>query len=347
MRIALLFAGASLIFGACTPSAASPAPSGNGGPAETAGGGGSDDENIIYFGTGATQAEVYMLPALMAGGDILEEQGITLEYAALSGDEVVSAAVDRGRIDVALLSLLGTQRAIKAGLGMQWTLTNETQNVFVLVVPADITDLSEMRGRKLGVQDPTSLSSVLLPALMLEAGVSPDEYETVSLAGSSNRAAALAAGTLDGSVLLRDVAVGVVEGGEYQIWGEGAPSLEPMMWEGFVMSDEFRQNERLSTAFVDAVLQAYEQFYEADPAELAEEWLSRELPITAGLEVDVTAEDFRQYQEIELFPTDGGLDETLFTRMNELLVEVGQLSEDETLPYEEVIDPSVLERAQQ
>lgn len=48
------------------------------------------DESIIYFGSGATQAEVYLLPMLMAGRDNLEEQCITVEYAAQSGDEVVS-----------------------------------------------------------------------------------------------------------------------------------------------------------------------------------------------------------------------------------------------------------------
>jgi ABC-type nitrate/sulfonate/bicarbonate transport system substrate-binding protein len=335
MRRAGIFAAAmAMVLAAC-----STAPGASPGATDS-------DENIIYFGSGATQAEVYLLPMLMAGRDILEEQGITVEYAALSGDEVVSAALDRGRIDVALLSLLGAQRAIKAGLGLQWTLTNETQNVFVLVVPDDVTDLTQLRGKKLGVQDATSLSTVLLPALMMAGGVQPDEYETVFLAGSSNRAAALAAGTMDGSILLRDVAVSVVEAGGFQIWGEGAPALDPMMWEGFVMSDEFIANERLSNAFIEATLQAYEEFYAADPAQLAEEWLGRELAVTEGLEVEVTAEDFRQYQEINLFPTDGGLDEEMFNRMNELLVEVDMLAQGDTLPYADVVDSSVLERVQ-
>jgi ABC-type nitrate/sulfonate/bicarbonate transport system substrate-binding protein len=261
----------------------------------------------------------------------------------------VAAALDRGRVDVALMSLLGAQRAVKAGLGLKWTVTNETQNTFVLVVPSDVDDLADLKGKKLGVQDATSLSSVVLPALMIEAGVQPDEYETVFLAGSSNRAAALAAGTMDASILLRDVAVRVEEetNGAFKIWGSGAPALEPMMWEGFVMSDSFRENKTLSAAFARAALKAYGEFYEGDPAALAEEMIARELPENAGLEVDVTAEDFRQYQEIELFPTDGGLDEALFTRMNELLVQVGMLTEADTVPYADLVDKSILEAAQQ
>ena len=98
---------------------------------------------------GTTQAEVYLLPVLIRGREILADQGIGLEYAALSDDEVVSAAVASGRVDVALNSLTGTQRAIKAGLGMRWTLTNETQNTFVFVTHKDVTDLAQLAGKKI------------------------------------------------------------------------------------------------------------------------------------------------------------------------------------------------------
>ena len=323
---------AALIVGACAGGGASPS-------AEV------PEETTIYFGTGTTQAEVYLLPVLTYGREALAAEGITLEYAALSGDEVVAAALDRGRIDVALISLLGAQRAIKAGLDIRWTLTNETQNTFVLVVPGDVTDLSQLRGKKIGVQDPTSLSSVMLPALMEQAGVSQDEYETVYLAGSGNRAAALTAGTMDATILFRAVASTLEDetGGDFKIFGTGAPTLEPMMWEGFAMSGAFRQNEALATKFASAARTAYERFYDGDPQAMAEEMLAEERPETAGLDPAEVAGDFALYQEIQLFPVDGGLDETYFTRMNELLVEVGQLEQDATLEYGDVVDRTFVE----
>ena len=191
---AVAFAMAALVaVGACSGSAT---PSGT-----------APSETTIYFGTGTTQAEVYLLPVLTMGRKILADQGISLEYAALSNDEVVEAAVDRGRVDVALLSLLGLERAVKAGLHMKWTLTNETQNTFVLAVHKDVTDLSQLKGKKIGLQDATSLSSIVLPGLMKTGGLGPDDYETVYLAGSSNRAAALTAGSLDAAILFRQVGV--------------------------------------------------------------------------------------------------------------------------------------------
>lgn len=324
--VVLSLAG-TLVVGACgstTPAASEPA------------------ERTIFFGTGTTQAEVYLLPVLTIGRTILADQGISLEYAALSNDEVVSAAVDRGRVDVALTSLLGLERAAKAGLGLTWVLTNETQNTFVLAVGSDVTDLAQLKGKKIGLQDPTSLSSIVLPGLMKAGGLAPGDYEIVYLAGSGARAAAMTAGTLDASILFRQVAVNLESesGGQFVIWGGGAATLEPMMWEGFVVSDAFKQNRELATAFVKAAIQSYEQFYAGDPVELANAALAEERPETAGLDPAETAEDFRAYQAMKLFPTDGGLDQALFDRMNALLVEGGQLTQDQVLGYADVIDTS-------
>ena len=306
-------------------------------------------EKTIFFGTGTTQAEVYLLPVLTIGRKILADQGISLEYAALSNDEVVAAAVDRGRVDVALISLLGVERAVKAGLHMKWTLTNETQNTFVLMVNKDVTDLSQLKGKKIGLQDPTSLSSIVLPGLMKAGGLGPDDYEVVYLAGSGARAAALAAGSLDATILFRQVAVNLASEseGKFVIWGGGAATLDPMMWEGFVMSDAFRQNKTLATAFVEAALQSYEQFYAGDPQALADAALAEERPETAGLDPAETAADFKAYQDMKLFPTDGGLGQALFDGMNQLLVEGAQLTQDQLLAYADVIDQSFVTAANQ
>ena len=87
----------------------------------------------------------------------------------------------------------------------------------------------------------------------------------------AGRAAALTAGTLDASILFRQVAATLVSdsGGAFQIWGGGATAMTPMMWEGFVMSDAFRANTKLSTAFVKAAIDAYTKFHAGDAATMA------------------------------------------------------------------------------
>jgi hypothetical protein len=119
-----------------------------------------------------------------------------------------------------------------------------------------------------------------------------------------------------------------------------------MMWEGFAMSGAFRGNESLATKFAAATIAAYARFYEGDPQAMADEMLAEERPETAGLDPAEVAGDFALYQEIKLFPTDGGLDEAFFTRMNEMLVGVGQIEESDTLAYGDVVDRTFVEGAE-
>lgn len=319
----------------------------SGSPGQSAGANASgDQEKIIYFGTGSVPGspEDYLLPLFVTAQKTLEDKGYQFSYSPLSNDEVVEAAVDRGRLDVALLSMVGAQRAIKAGLHMKWVLTNETQNTFVLVVHKDVSDLTQLKGKKIGAQDATSLSTAAIPGILGPAGLSLNDYTISYLAGSSNRAAALSSGALDASMLLYTIAAQLIDktNGEFKVWKTDTSSSQPMMWEGFVMSDAFRQTQAAKD-FVAAMLDAYDKFYSADPAAMAKQ--AMEIPELAGLEEESAAADLKLYQEIKLLPTDGGLAKDLFTPMVDTLVSVNQLKKDDVVPYQDVIDSSLVDAA--
>ncbi len=303
-------------------------------------------EKIIYFGSGSVPGspEDYLVPLFTTARTTLQDKGYTFSYSPLSTDEVVEAAIDRGRIDVALLSMVGAQRAIKAGLHMKWVLTNETQNTFVLVVHKDVNDLKQLKGKKIGAQDATSLSTAAVPGILGPAGLTLNDYTISYLAGSSNRAAALSSGSLDASMLLYTIAAQLIDksNGEFKIWGGGAASGPPMDWEGFVMSDGFRQSQG-GKDFVAAMLDAYAKFYDGDPAAMAKEAVA--LPELTGLEEESAAADLKLYQDIKLFPLDGGLSKDLFTPMIDTLKSVNQLKEADVVPYEDVVDTSLVDAA--
>lgn len=319
---------------------------GNSSSQSAAASGNEAGDKIIYFGSGSVPGspEDYLVPLFTTARKTLEDQGYTFSYSPLSTDEVVEAAIDRGRIDVALLSLVGAERAIKAGLHMKWVLTNETQNTFVLVVHKDVNDLTQLKGKKIGAQDATSLSTAAVPGILGPAGLKLDDYTISYLAGSSNRAAALSSGSLDASMLLYTIAAQLVDksNGEFKIWKTDSGSSQAMAWEGFVMSDAFRGTQAAKD-FVAAMLDAYEKFYDADPAAMAKEAV--EIPELTGLEEESAAADLKLYQEIKLFPLDGGLGKDLFTAMIDTLVSVNQLKQEDVVPYEDVIDTSLVDAA--
>lgn len=306
-------------------------------------GGGGTDGSTILLGTGTTEAEAYMVPLLTLGRDILAEEGIDLEYVVLSSDEAVQSALDRGRVDVALQSSLGLQRALSAGLRGKFVAGLQQHNSFVLVVPGDVTDLSQLAGMRIGIEDPTSLAVTVAELLIREqGGLEPGEdYEMVPLSGSSNRAAAMQSGALDAAVLFRAVGEGLEADGEFRIHGGLWDILDPMLWEGLAASDDFIADTDLSEPFIAAVIESNRQFYETDPAELASR--KDESPETEPLDLDGLVGDFELWQEIELFPTDGGVSEAAYDGITQLLLDAGQLDEETTVPYEDAVDPSLVE----
>lgn len=312
----------------------------------------SQGEKVIYFGSGAAPGspEDYLIPVFTTARDILKSEGYDLQYTSLSTDEVVEAALDRGRIDVALLSMIGLQRAVKAGLHMKWAVTNETQNTFVLVVPSSVTDLTQLKGKKIGTQDPTSLSTAAIPGLLGPAGLAPTDYTLVNLAGSANRAAALVAGSMDASMMLYTIAQSKLINstdpavkGKWKIWGGGAAPGPAMMWEGLVMSDGFRANTAAATAFVKAVIQAYAKFYEGDAAAIAKDAIGRGYNELQGLDEAETAADLKLYQNEKLFPVDGLLSQDAFNQMISTLVTAGQMKQEDEVPYADAVDPSFVQ----
>jgi ABC-type nitrate/sulfonate/bicarbonate transport system substrate-binding protein len=323
----------TLVLSACT------------GTSDSSPGGDGDGETTIFLGSGTTEAEAYMVPFLTIGREILAEQGISVEYVILSSDEAVQAALDRGRVDVAVQSALGLQRALSAGLSGQFITGLQQHNSFPLVVPGDITDLSQLEGMRVGIEDPTSLAVTVAELLLREqGGLEPGEdYEMVSLSGSSNRATALQSGSLDAAILFRAVGAQLEQetAGEFKIWGGLWDVLDPMLWEGIAASDEFMANEELAQTFVSAMLETNRRFYEADPMELAQR--KDDYAETELLDLDGLVGDFELWQEIQLFPTDGGVTEAAYEGITQLLLDAGQLDEGTTVPYEDAVEPQFVD----
>lgn len=363
-RIWPLAAAALLVISACSSAAtaAPPSPAAGGGGAASAPAAaasapvtasaapaGQSADKTIYFGSGATPGspEDYLIPVFTTARDVLKSEGYDLQYTSLATDEVVEAALDRGRVDAALLSMVGLQRAKKAGLHMTWVVTNETQNTFVLVVKSDVTNLTQLKGKKIGTQDPTSLTTAAIPGILGSAGLSPSDYTVVNLAGSANRAAALAAGSMDASMMLYTIAEELIAktNGKFKVWGGGASPGAPMMWEGLVISDPFRANKAASEAFVSAVLQAYQKFYQGDPATICKDAINRGYNELQGLDAAGCTADLKLYQGEKLFPVDGGVGQSLFDPMITTLVAAGQMKQADEVPYAQSVDPSLVQAA--
>jgi ABC-type nitrate/sulfonate/bicarbonate transport system substrate-binding protein len=311
----------------------------------------AQEEDTIWIGAGSTTLDPYYVPLFTLGRAILAEQGININFVALTTDEAVEAALDRGRIDAGIISLVGVHRALSQGLSFQVSLGLLQHNAFVLVTHADVENLSELAGAQVAAQSRTSLSVTVAEVLMEEDGglTSGEDYEMVFLAGSGNRAAALEAGSIDAAVIFGPVATDLVAANpDFKVYGGVWNVLDPMLWEGVAFSDEFREsNPELAQAFVSAMLQAYADFYEGDPAAMVGLVGELDIPEEVNASDSALEKEYVLYQEIGLYDVEGGISEEAFTRISEFLVAVGQLEEDQVVDYATAIDPTFVEAAMQ
>lgn len=304
-------------------------------------------ERLIRFGTGATLLEPYLMPQLAWATQYLAQRGIGFQYLALSTDEAVEAAIDGNRIDIGLLSVLGGHRSMSQGLRERFFLGNEMKDISVLVVKNDVTDVKTgLRGKRVGVQSRTSLSTVAGQYLLrkvadMEAG---RDYTLVFMQGSDTRAAALEKGVLDASMLFAPIAAQLLDRakGRFKIVGGLYDLLPPMLWEGFVGSENFLSNNReLAKEFIRADLFAVKKAYQANPTEMASEFratLKGAQVYTPGSLESVMA----LFQRIKLWPIDGGVNRTFFDAMTQFLLEQKQISSSSMVSYERAVDVSLL-----
>jgi ABC-type taurine transport system substrate-binding protein len=152
---------------------------------------------------------------------------------------------------------------------------------------------------------------------------------------------------MDASMMLLSIATQLIDksSGAFKIWGGGAATAPPMMWEGFVASDSFRANKPAATAFVKALLKAWTDFYAGDAAKMAKDAVALELSELQGLDDASATADLKLYQSMKLFPADGGLGEDLFKRMIDTLVAVDQIKQADTVSYADSVDASFVAAA--
>lgn len=304
-------------------------------------------DNVIWFGASSTSLDPYYIPLFTLGRAILAEQDVRIEFVALPTDEALEAALDQGRVDVGFLSTGGIHLLNDQGSNTQFVAGILTQNPFVLVTAAEVESLEELRGGVTAAHGQGSLSVAVADAMYaadgLQAGV---DYEIVFMPGSNARADALEAGLLDSAVIFGPVATSLVDRseGRFKVYGGTWDVLPPMLWEGIAMSDEFlNSNPELAASFVDAVLETYDQFYALDPAEMVA--MVEGIPETVDLDLNVLESEYRLYQEIKIYPVDGGLSEDSFMAMTNWLVEQGQLDAAQVVSYETAVTPRFVEAA--
>lgn len=138
--------------------------------------------------------DVTDLPYLMAL-DTLAAMGYQVEKIQFDQFELISAAMAKGDLEFAGASRQTTWAAIAKGASIREIIT-KSRNYYVMLARADIKTCTDLHGKRLAVGGTTGVVVAMVNQYLKEKcpGVTP---QTVIIASTNNRTAALLAGQID------------------------------------------------------------------------------------------------------------------------------------------------------
>lgn len=295
----VLFAAATLVLAACGGSADSPAA-----PAPSPSPGGSADQipDVAFtmaFPSIPSVSDVAILKAL----DDMKERGYNANYVILAEPELAAEGLARNEFQFMVGGGVSALIAIQQGAPVRM-IGSRAGNEWALISASDITECSDLDGRRLGIHSEGGVSTAMVRAYVaVNCPQSSPQYLIVS--GSGNRAQAMQAGELDASPLQLDDIANLEAAGEldFVVLANLVEDLPQLVNAAFYGNTQFMEaNPDVTIELIRTQVEIHRRI-NSDPSYLV------------GL-INEYVEDFdqsiieavaEQYSSLEIFGSDGGL----------------------------------------
>jgi NitT/TauT family transport system substrate-binding protein len=247
------------------------------------------------------------VPTLMAL-DLLRSQGYEVRETFFAEPPLAVEALSRGDAQFSFGSMETHWSATEKGAKIV-TIMEQLRDTWVLMASNEISQCSDINGKKLAVSSPGSGSAALVRAYITK-NCPGTEPELMLISGSSNRAAALLAGEVDVTpVELPDVEELLKEAPDkVHVMVTFAEDLPDVMVTGVHANLEFAEaNPEVVKDFLNALLTVYKQ-NEADSAALVRK--AAEVLKAEPAEIEPIV---KTHLDFHAWPPDGGLTEARVT----------------------------------
>ncbi|MDB5641217.1 MAG: exported protein of unknown function [Hyphomicrobiales bacterium] len=289
--------------------------------------------------TGGVAAYNEALLPVYAARDLgyFEKEGITIDLVDFKGGGPAVQALASGSIDVCFCAADHVIRLRARRQPAQILVGLDTFHSYALVskASAPFKDLASLKGKRIGITSPGSLTDNTIRASMKELGLNPDrDFEITGAGGGASMQAAIDSGQIDaGMVILTDIANMFQKQGAYKVVLDYRqlpyPSFAALSLESFV-----KTKPQAAKGFVRAVAKAIDTLSK-DP-ELARQQLAKMFPtFTPALAAEVAK------SSVERTPKGGMVSAASIDNLNKIV-----LATDDTLKpvtLSEAFDASLLQ----
>jgi NitT/TauT family transport system substrate-binding protein len=192
---------------------------------------------------------------------ILKNEGVDakIEWNA-SSSNVAIAQLESGDVDGFSNAVAGGLSAALAGIPIEdFALVNPRED-YVFITRPDVTSLSDLKGKSIGVLDTTSINYPQELIVLKKAGLDASDVKTVIAGGQSSRLSALVAGRLDGTMLSHAAAIQLVPQGYHVLYDFTKQSASMYDDNIFAMKSWLATHKALAIAVNKAILQSFVWF---------------------------------------------------------------------------------------
>lgn len=193
--------------------------------------------------------------------NILKNEGIDAQLRwNPSSSNIAIAELQSGDVDAFGNAVAGGLSAALAGIPVvDFALINPRED-YVFITRPDLTSLSQLKGKKIGVLDVTSINYPQELIVLKKAGLGASDVSTVIAGGQSSRLAALVAGRLDGTMLSHAAAIQLLPQGYHVLYDYTKQSASLYDDNAFAMKSWLVSHKAMAIAFNKALLQSFVWF---------------------------------------------------------------------------------------
>ena len=235
----------------------------------------------------------------LAFEQIARKNGIKSTITTFGTPQAAVVAVTRGDIDIGIVGIHTTSRAIAEGAPLRTILGAQMTNEWVFV--SSTPDVASLRGKTIGYQTPGTETQAFAAVLLRRAGIKTSEVKLVAVPGSPNRAIALMNGQLDAAWLNYVDFLRVVREAPRFRALTSARNLVPFSaLRAFVVTDSYLEaNRPRLQKIVNTLLASYESMY---TAEGKSRWLKRAKATVFKDDPALADRVYANYRRIKIWP---------------------------------------------
>jgi len=297
-------------------------------------------DNKLVVGMPTTPPNVVHMPVLIAIDlGLFKKYGVDVSTVALEGGVKVFRAMLAGNLDVAQAPAALTEVGISKGSQVKGILATLYKFEASMVVHDNIKTMADLKGKRIGIQQPGGFADILSKNVLRAAHISPKDVNFVTIA--SEDVPALVADQVDTAILHVE---------QEMLAKEKVPSLHAIarMWEiqpkqlytfYAVKDSTIKEQPAALEGFVKGVIEATRIMY-TDKAKV--------LPIIVkhtGYPEKIISETYDLLVKSCIWDANTGLSPERVNFTANLMTKVGNIEKGKTPTYDQIVDKTFAEKA--